>query len=113
MENSEYKNDSIMTVNFNREFIDCFGNGIPGKNPEKVSNMAEELCLTLFNLSTLGGGIVSPDKKYMAYRLSLRISECPDAVELTTEEASFLKEVSAEAYSAGAYGRVADLIEGK
>lgn len=101
-----------MTVNFNQEFIDCFGNGIPGKTPGKVSNMAEELCLTLFNLSTLGGGMVAQDKKYMAYRLSLRISECPDVVELTTEEASFLKEVSAEAYSAGAYGRVADLIEG-
>lgn len=102
-----------MTVNFNQDFIDCFGNSIPGKDPEKASNMAEQLALTLFNLSTLSGGIVSPDKKYKAYRLSLRISECPDAVELTAEEASFIKEVSAEAYSAGAYGRVADLIEGK
>lgn len=102
-----------MTVNFNHEFTDCFGNGIQGKNPGKVSNMAEELCLTLFNLSTLGGAMVPAEKKYLAYRLSLRISTCPDAVELTTEEASFIKEVSAEAYSAGAYGRVADLIEGK
>lgn len=102
-----------MTVNFNHEFTDCFGNGILGKNPGKASNMAEELCLTLFNLSTLGGAMVSAEKKYLAYRLSLRISECPDAVELTTEEAGFIKEVSAEAYSAGAYGRVADLIEGK
>lgn len=102
-----------MTVNFNQDFIDCFGNSIPGQDSQKATNMAEQLALTLFNLSTLGGGIVPPDKKYMAYRLSLRISECPDAVELTVEEANFLKEVSAEAYSAGAYGRVADLIEGK
>lgn len=102
-----------MTVNFNNEFTDCFGQAILGNTPGKAINMGEALCQTLFNLSTLGGAMVSQEKKYMAYRLSLRISECPEAVELTTEEASFLKEVCAEAYSAGAYGRIADLIEGK
>lgn len=102
-----------MTVNFNCEFTDCFGNAIPGTTRGEAIKIGAALCQTLFNLSTLGGTMVSQEKKYMAYRLSLRISECPEAVELTAEEASFLKEVGAEAYSAGAYGRIADLIEGK
>ena len=102
-----------MTVNLDREFTDCFGKPICGGAAGKGINMGEALCQTLFNLSTLGGSAVDRDRKYAAYRLSLRISEHPEAVELTTEEACLLKEVCAEAYSAGAYGRIADLIEGR
>lgn len=102
-----------MVVNFDRNFTDCFGKAIPGKTPGKESNIAEELCLTLFNLSQMGGVVVSREKKYKAYLLCRRISENPGAVEIDVEEAGFLKEVSAEAYSAGAYGQIEDLIEGR
>ena len=95
-----------MKVNFNTPFSDCFGNKIEGKN------IAGQICLFLFNLSTMSGSPVPAEKKYMAYSLCNRISKSPEEVELTTEEASFIKEVSSEVMSAGAYGQIADIIEG-
>lgn len=96
-----------MKVNFDRPFSDCFGKSIEGKN------IAEQVCMSLFNLSMISGNPVTPENKYTAYILCNRISSTPDDVELTTEEASFLKEVCNESYSAGAYGQIVDLIEGK
>ena len=95
-----------MKVNFNKPFTDCFGKSIEGKN------ISEQVCMSLFNLSTLSGTPVPADKKYMAYSLCNRISSSPDEVEMSTEEASFLKEVCNENYSAGAYGQIVDMVEG-
>lgn len=96
-----------MKVNLNSNFSDCFGKSISGKN------IAEQLCLFLFNLSSMDGNPLPADKKYMAYSLCNRISSNPDKVDLTTEEACFIKEVCNEVMSAGAYGQVVDLIECK
>lgn len=96
-----------MKVNFNRTFTDCFGKEIEGKN------IGEQVCLFLFNLSSLSGNPIPAEKKYMAYTLCNRISVHPDEVELTTEEASFIKDVCNEVMSAGAYGQIVDLIECK
>ena len=104
-----------MKVNFNKEFVDCFGKTITEKrNGHDVpSRIWESLARALFNLSVLGGTPVSQDEKYTAYSLSKRIAGNPTEVELSTEEASFLKRVCAEQLSAGAYGIVADIVEGK
>lgn len=96
-----------MKVNLNKCFVDCFGKNIEGKN------IAEQLSLFLFNLSSLAGSPLSAENRYLAYCLCNRISSCPSTVELTTEEASFIKEVANEAFSAGAYGQIVDIIEGK
>lgn len=52
-----------------------------------------------------------PEKKYELHKISRKIAADPESVEMTTEEASLLKEVAAEAYSCGAYGQIVDIIE--
>ena len=105
----------IMKVNFNKKFVDCFGNPITEKRNGKdvAIEIWERLAFSLFNLSTLAGTPISQEEKYIAYRLSNSIAKCPSEVELTTEEATFLKRVCAEQLSSGAYGIVADIIESK
>lgn len=95
-----------MKVNFNKSFADCFG-----KELSEKKNVAEQLGMYLFNLSHLGGSPLSGEQKYMAYSLCRRICSNPDVVEMSTEEASFLKEVCAEVFSSGAYGQIVDIIE--
>lgn len=104
-----------MKVNFKQNFVDCFGNPITEKKSgqEVPLEIWERLARSLFNLSVLGGAPVPPDEKYTAYSLSRRIAQNPSKVELSTEEASFLKRVSSELLSAGAYGLICDIIEGK
>lgn len=102
-----------MKVNFNAVFKDCFGNPIVESRygesaPQEVWRVVAS---KLFGLSVLGGTMLSPDQKYMAYELSMRISGNPSETECTTEEASFIKDVCAEQLSAGAYGQVVDMIE--
>lgn len=102
-----------MKVNFDRVFKDCFGNPIlEGRKGELVpQEVWRVVAAKLFGLSVLGGSMLSPEKKYMAYELSMRISGNPSETECTTEEASFIKDVCAENLSAGAYGQVVDMIE--
>lgn len=102
-----------MKVNFEQNFVDCFGCPImEGKDgTDTPKPIWRKLSLDLFNLGTLSGSPVPADKKYMAYSLSRRIAEHPGEVRLTTEEGSFLKDVCAELLSAGAYGQVVDIIE--
>lgn len=113
-----------MKVNFKKDFIDCFGEQvketIPAPTPENpqgtkeaVVTVWELMARHLFNLSALGGVAVKPDIKYKAYRLSCRIAKNPSEVELSTEEAVFIKEIANEHLSAGAYGYLVDIIEGK
>lgn len=104
-----------MKVDFKKEFVDCFGKPITEKKngQETAIRIWESLARNLFNLSTLSGTPVSQDEKYTAYSLSRRIAGNPSEVEVSTEEASFLKRVCAEQLSAGAYGIVADIVEGK
>ena len=104
-----------MKVNLDKEFRDCFGSPITEKRGGRdvPLRVGERLARSLFNLSALDGKPLGQEEKYTAYSLSRRIARHPAEVELTTEEASFVKRVSAEQLSAGAYGFVADLIEGK
>jgi len=111
-----------MKVNFKKDFIDCFGKPITeqikdptneGKPKEVVLTVWELLARKLFNLSTMSSKAVDAEVKYKAYQLSCRIAKNPSEVELSTEEAVFIKEVANEHLSAGAYGYLVDIIEGK
>lgn len=96
-----------MKVNFNRVFVDNLGQEINEKR-----NIAEQLSMYLFNLSSLSGVPLPGDKKYTAYCLCRRISANPEDVDISTEEATFIKDVCADVLSSGAYGQVVDIIEG-
>ncbi len=98
-----------MKVDFNQSFRSCTGeeilaNGVPVKVSSHLAN-------TLFNISTLAGKPLTADEKYMAYSISKKLAKEPSEVEITTEEASFLKKVCADTLSAGAYGFIVDIIE--
>lgn len=100
-----------MKVNFDRPFVDCFGKEVVNEKTGKGTNIAESLCMVIFNLNTVGGVPLPPEKKYDLHKISRKIATCPGEVEISTEEGTLLKEVAAEAYSCGAYGQVADIIE--
>ena len=100
-----------MKVNFNQPFVDCFGNEVINEKTGKGTNIAESLCLVIFNLNGVGGVPLPPDKKYALHKICQKIACSPGEVELTTEEGTLLKEIAAESYSCGAYGQVADIIE--
>ena len=100
-----------MKVNFDRPFVDCFGKEVVNEKTGKGTNIAESLCMVIFNLNTVGGVPLPPEKKYDLHKISRKIAACPEEVEISTEEGTLLKEVAAEAYSCGAYGQVVDIIE--
>ncbi len=100
-----------MKLNFNKNFTDCFGKDVINEQTGKATNIGESLCMVIFNLNSVGGVPLPPDKKYDLHKISQKIAGNPGEVELTIEEVALLKEVAAEAYSCGAYGQVADIIE--
>lgn len=100
-----------MKVNFDRPFVDCFGKEVVNEKTGKGTNIAESLCMVIFNLNTVGGVPLPPEKKYDLHKISRKIAACSGEVEISTEEGTLLKEVAAEAYSCGAYGQVVDIIE--
>lgn len=90
-----------MKVNFNRNFKNY-------KGEETKESMKDIVCKTLF-LSSEG---LTPEEMYLAYKLSSRIMPSKEDVEITTEEASFIKKVCAKSLTPGGYGSVYDLLEG-
>lgn len=58
-----------------------------------------------------GDANVSADKKYSAYKMMQRISHSEAECEISVEEASLIKEISAKSMNAGAYGQIVDLLE--
>lgn len=91
-----------MKVNFNRRFKDVDGNELP-------DNVAHSVAEALFFYGK--DKPVNREDKFRAYCLSNRIVRQDGAVDLTTEEASLIKEVCGEVFTAGGYGQVYDLIE--
>lgn len=83
--------------------------GADGKTP--LGKMSDELAKALFGFNQFKGEPVSPEQKLMAYRLFRKLN-ADGEVEISTEEASFIKHLAAESLLAGAYGQVYDLIEG-
>lgn len=53
------------------------------------------------------------ETKFKAYTLCHRIFNASSAVDLTSEEALLIKQVSASSLTAGAYGQIVELLEGK
>lgn len=95
-----------METNFNQPFKDYKGNPFAG------TNMADEVCKVLFTVG-LGNDQATADDKYMAYKLCNRIMQHPEKVELSADEMAYLIRLCGEKLSAGAYGQVKDLVEGR
>lgn len=111
-----------MKVNLNQSFLDFDGSELCEEvevcrlgqtvKEKKPVIIASELAKYLF----LGAGLTSDDKgneKYQAYILSKRIMETKTPIQLSIEECALIKKVSLAVFSAGVYGQIMDLIEGK
>lgn len=99
-----------MKVNFSKPFVDALGNPIieGAGTPQMIS---ERLCIALFNVSAIGGKPITGEQKYQAYKIMCAVRQNASEVELSAEDASFVKLIAAEVLSAGAYGQVYDTIE--
>ena len=98
-----------MKVNLNSPFLDFKGN--PLTENGKVAMVSERIASHLFSVSTLRKEPLPADKKYLAYKLCNAIMRDPTSVELSTEDAAFVKDVCSEAFTPGAYGQIVDAIE--
>lgn len=93
-----------MRVNFKKNFRSFDGTPLEGLISDVVAK-------SLFNASHLSDRAMSGDEKYLAYSLCQRITSS-DCVEISVEEASFIKIVCAGTLSSGAYGQVVEIMEG-
>lgn len=93
-----------MKVDFNKKFIGITGN-------ELKENIAETISAYMFHLMDLDGKPILREQKMTAYHIYRKILQNPSLVDITTEEATFIKQVCAEKLMAGAYGQIEDLIE--
>jgi hypothetical protein len=94
-----------MKVNFKRE--------LKGPDGKPAGMMDEQLRLVLFQMDSSERLPLSADDKYMSYQIGKRMLENGGEIEMSVEEAAFLKRVCAAGFRAGAYGQVVDLIESK
>lgn len=93
-----------MKVNFNRPFVDS-------KGQRMKENINDVIANYLFNLQEIDGKPASQDEKVNAYSLCRRIGTSVDSVEISVEEATFIKKVCHGHLQAGPYGQIAEIIE--
>jgi hypothetical protein len=93
-----------MKVNFNRKFKNF-------KGQETGELIYDKIAEALF----LGGANaelpISNENKYKAYKLSQKLIAGKGEVEITSEEATLIKEITANYLVAGAYGQIEEIIE--
>ncbi|WP_455670221.1 hypothetical protein [Phocaeicola faecalis] len=92
-----------MKVNLNKKFKDFRGNELSG------DNIALSIAEALFFYGK--DKPVNRDDKFKAYCLSQKIIQNDGIIEITTEEATLIKEICGEGLTAGGYGQVYELIE--
>lgn len=91
-----------MKINFNKHFKTYDGK----ESPEVMSVVIAQ---ALFAAG--GGNTMDAEQKFKAYRLSQTLINSPGEVEITTEEATLIKNVCNRTLTAGGYGQVYDTIE--
>lgn len=101
-----------MKVNFNKPFRDADGKPVIAASG-KEENIADRLGISLFNLVQIKGRAATPEEKYQAYCILKKIKDNPEEVEISTEDATLIKDIAAETLSAGAYGQIYDIVESK
>lgn len=93
-----------MKVNFNRHFKKYDGSEAP-------EIMRDIMAQALFNMGA--GRNVESSIKFKAYMLSQKIMNATAEVEITTEEATIIKETASAILTAGGYGQIYELIENR
>lgn len=94
-----------MKINFNVSFVNHKGQPTKDIIGEKVAE-------ALFSAG-MQNNQINNDDKYKAYKLCRSISEAQGEVEISTEEGTLIKNVCVNYMTAGGYGQLYELIEGK
>lgn len=98
-----------MKVNFNKTFKDYQGIEIEDPNTGKAQSLKDIICARLFS----AGENISADEKYEAYKLMVRISPSRAAIEIEDKDSILIKKVCEKGLTAGAYGQIVELLNGK
>jgi hypothetical protein len=93
-----------MKINFNVNFKNYKGTNLP----EKISDV---VAAALFTVGANPDTPVRKEEKYMAFKLSQKIISGDGLIDITTEEASLIKDIASNTLTAGAYGQLVELIE--
>jgi hypothetical protein len=94
-----------MKVNFSGNFKDH-------KGCETEISICEKVAESLFVAGSSNECKIDNKDKYTAYKLSTKIAR-GGVIEITAEEAALIKSITVNFFSAGAYGQVEELVEGK
>lgn len=93
-----------MEVDFNKTFKNYKGEDATEK--EQTITIKDAVCQRLY----LSGEGITPDEKYEAYKLMLRIVPSDGAVEIKDKESVLIKKICDKTLTAGAYGQLVDLL---
>lgn len=98
-----------MKINFNQPVKDYKGQALVSNG--KVQMLNDHIGQALYMVHSTGGNQLSPDEKYMAYKICNKM-QSEEPIEITTEEGAFIIKVCGETLISGAYGQIRELIEG-
>lgn len=97
-----------MRVNFNRPFKGYDGKDIEDENGGKQL-IREAVCARLYTSSE---GL-SPDEKYEAYKLMARIASSDGEIDIEDRESLLIKKICESTLTAGGYGQIVELLNGR
>jgi hypothetical protein len=92
-----------MKVNFKKQ--------LTGHDGKTTGMIDEHLRFVLFSADSSDRLMLSAEEKYLAYEIGKRLLKGNGHIELTVEEAAFIKKICAVGLRAGSYGQLIDLIE--
>lgn len=98
-----------MKVNFNKSFKDYREIVVEDPKTGEVQSLKDIICARLFS----AGENLSADEKYEAYKLMVRINPSKAAIEIEDKESILIKKVCEKSLTAGAYGQIVELLNGK
>lgn len=103
-----------MKVNLNRNLLDYRGQEaielVNGK--EKKKFLRDMVAEALYAAGSNPQKALDMTKKLKAYKMLQQVLSNRGVLEIETEDATLLKEICADFFTAGAYGQIYDLIEG-
>lgn len=98
-----------MKINFNIPVKDYKGQALVSNG--KVQMLNDHVGQAMYMVHSVGGNSLTPDEKYMAYKICNKM-QSQNEIELNSEECAFIIKVCGESLISGAYGQIRELIEG-
>jgi hypothetical protein len=82
------------------------------RGKETNKSIAEGVAEALYAAGSVPEGrVFTREEKFSIYKIIQQILACNGIIDISTEQATLVKEVAAEYFNAGGYGQVAELIE--